>query len=55
MSTFDFRVYEEIKALKKEIRQERAYANLAKIMGEDQGLDESSREDFSMSVSFEGE
>ncbi len=34
MSSFDYRIYEELKEIKKEIRQARAMNNLVKILGD---------------------
>ena len=61
-ASFDYRIYEELKEIKREIRQQRAVANLAKILkeegdqtdeeGKNGGKEEEEEDEFSMEISF---
>ncbi|TNV81808.1 hypothetical protein FGO68_gene5637 [Halteria grandinella] len=69
-ATFDYRIYEELRLIKKELRQGRAMRNLVKLLGKDGNMEEAEErgeqqeerkeeddeddDDFSMSVSMGG-
>ena len=58
MATFDYRIYEELKEMKKELRQARAMNNLVNLLatnepeGEEAKADDED-DDFSMSISYD--
>lgn len=63
MATFDYRVYDEIKQMKKEIREQRAMRNLAELLAADNNEEakenreeprnkEDDEDEFSMSLSY---
>lgn len=40
MASFDYKIYEELKEIKKEIRSQRAIKNLVKILGDAKGAED---------------